>query len=183
MKSFFFFVFLFVSAMLLSGCLMGRPTSGSGITVGANASNNSNDTQTLVSQYKGSFTDSREEICAVDGKPVIRLYSTEGCPHCRWIKDTYDKVVGEYVASGKIVAYHWDMNTRDDILTSGVESMPNEEMQYFLKNNQDRYVPHFVFGCRYDRIGNKYESSGGLQAEEEELRGLIDKIISEAKTS
>ena len=57
------------------------------------------------------------EICMQDGKPVIRLFATSWCPHCQWIKDRFNQVVQEYVDAGKIVAYHWMVDLKDDDLT------------------------------------------------------------------
>ena len=117
-------------------------------------------------------------ICKQDGKPIIYLFSTSWCPHCQWIKDTFDKVVNEYVSQGKIVAYHWQLDTHDDTLTSAVETqVPAEALAVYNKFNPDGSIPTFVFGCKYWRIGNGYESQNDLAAEETEFRALIDKII------
>ena len=57
-------------------------------------------------QAEGNFfKDNGKEICTIEGKPVVRLYGTTTCPHCKWVGPTYDKVVEEYVAEGKIVSY------------------------------------------------------------------------------
>lgn len=133
--------------------------------------------------YSGSFTDNQNELCMIGGKPVIRLYSTTWCPHCAWIKSTFDKVANEYVAAGKIVAYHWEMDTKDNTLTTGVESaIPTSEMQYFNSGNPQGYVPFYSFGCKYERIGNGFErerNNEELAKEETEFRALIETMISE----
>src|SRR3989344_2332050 len=61
-------------------------------------------------------------VCVQDSKPIIRLYSTTWCPHCQWIKSTFNKVVQEYVVADKIVARHWVLDINDDDFTSFQES-------------------------------------------------------------
>ena len=67
-------------------------------------------------QQRPSFADTGEAVCLEDGKPIIRLFSTRTCPHCVWVKNTFDKVAREYVLSGKIVAYHWEVDTGDNVV-------------------------------------------------------------------
>jgi thiol-disulfide isomerase/thioredoxin len=130
-----------------------------------------------------SFTDNGKEICLSGGKPVVRLFSTTGCPHCQWIKDTFDKVVNEYIAAGKIVAYHWEWNTKDNTLTNVMETeIPTSEMQIFNSGNPQGWVPFYSFGCKYERIGNNYEGkTDGLVNEEKDFRELLDKLVSDSK--
>lgn len=126
----------------------------------------------------GTFSKTDGEICKQDGKPIIRLFSTSTCPHCIWIKDTFDKVAKEYVNKGKIKAYHWVMDQGDDILTTAKESqVPDSEMQVLAKFDVDGYVPAFVFGCQYFRIGTGYESQNDLKKEEAEFRKIIDELL------
>tara|TARA_Y100000310_G_C20596000_1_gene770533 strand:- start:850 stop:1323 length:474 start_codon:yes stop_codon:yes gene_type:complete len=128
---------------------------------------------------KRTFIDTGDSLCTIDGKPAIRLFSTTWCPHCKWIKETYEKTVKEYVDSGKIVAYHWEVDTNDDTLTSNIETeVPFSEMEIFSKYNPKQSIPTFVFGCRYSRVGNGYESQGNLVAEEAEFRSIIEELIS-----
>ena len=196
MKSYLFFILLVISIVFLSGCAQTYLAENSTVnntinSTGNTAINTTTDINSSIEAptknytYVGSFDDNGKEICTIDGKPVIRLYSTTWCPHCQWIKDTFDKVAKEYVAAGKIVAYHWEMDTKDNTLTDTVEtSIPAEESQYFSEGNSNGYIPHFVFGCKYTRTGNKYEGlTGGLEAEESEFRGLVEKILDETKTS
>ena len=129
-----------------------------------------------------SFTTTEEEICRVEGKPVIRLFSTSWCPHCAWIKNTYDKVTKEYQDQGKIVAYHWEVDTKDDLLTTAKEGeVPGKELEVFKQYNPDGSIPTFVFGCKYVRIGNGYEQQDNLAAEEQEFRLVIEDLLNQAK--
>lgn len=135
-------------------------------------------TGTLV----GSFTDTGKTLCKKDGKPIIRLFSTTWCPHCEWIKETFDKVMADYVKKGKIIAYHWELDTGDDTLTKAVEkAVPPEEEAVYNEFNPGGSIPTFVFGCRYYRIGNAFEQEGatGLPKEEKEFKDLIDKMLLE----
>lgn len=131
----------------------------------------------------GTFIDTGKEICKKDGKPIIRLFATSWCPHCNWIKETFDKVANDYVKKRKIVAYHWELDTGDDLLTEEKEkAVPPEEERVFNEFNPHNSIPTFVFGCRYYRIGNGYEREGepGKVKEEKEFRDLIEKILKES---
>jgi thiol-disulfide isomerase/thioredoxin len=127
-----------------------------------------------------TFSDTGGEICLEDGKPVIRMFSTTTCPHCSWVKDTFDSVVKEYADKGLIVARHWELNIRDDTLTPRREGVvPNEDLMEFSRISNGG-VPAFSMGCRYLRLGTGHESTGGLEAEADEFRAVIDKLISES---
>lgn len=129
------------------------------------------------SQKQDSFSVSSEDICKENGKPLVILFSTTTCPHCKWIKSTFDSVAKEYADAGKIAAYHWELDTGDNTLTAAKESkIPDDYANMFWKYSQKGGVPTFVFGCKYYRIGNAYESSGDLSAEEKEFRSVLDSL-------
>ena len=126
-----------------------------------------------------TFNDNSNTICKIDGKPVVRLFSTTWCPHCKWVKNTYTSVMKEYMDKGKIIAYNWEIDTGDDTLTEEKEEqVPPSEITIYRKFNPRGSVPTFVFGCRYTRIGNGYENEDNLAAEETEFRAVLDKIMS-----
>ncbi len=126
-----------------------------------------------------TFTNTGGNICYQNGKPVIRLFSTTWSPHYNWIKDTYDKVAKEYMDEGKIVAYHWQLDTGDNTLTPEKEdSVPESEMKIYEQFNPEGSIPTFVFGCKYYRIGTGYERQDDLVAEENEIRTVIESLIS-----
>jgi thiol-disulfide isomerase/thioredoxin len=128
-----------------------------------------------ATKTEGSFSVSSDEICAEDGKPLVILFSTTTCPHCKWIKKTFDSVAKEYADSGKIAAYHWEMDSNDNTLTSAKESkVPDDYANMFWKYSNNGAVPTFVFGCRYYRLGNAYETSNDLASEEKEFRRMMD---------
>ncbi|MBU3957421.1 thioredoxin family protein [Patescibacteria group bacterium] len=118
------------------------------------------------------------QICADNGKPVIYLFSTTSCPHCQWIAETFDKVVKEYISTGKIKAYHWELDTNDDVLTAEKETkIPDNDMVVYSEFNPRNSIPTFVFGCKYFRVGNGYEGQQDLSLEENELRAVIEDLI------
>ena len=119
-----------------------------------------------------------EVVYKENGKPVIFLFSTTWCPHCVWIKDTFDSTVKQYVDEGKIVAYHWELDIKDNTLTTEIEKeVPKEHEGIYKKFNPDGYVPAFVFANQYYRVGNGYESQKDLVAEKAEFVKLIEEII------
>ena len=125
-----------------------------------------------------TFEETEDDICKEDGKPLIRLFSTTWCPHCEWIKETFDNTVKEYVDEGKIVAYHWELDINDNTLTEEAEKeVPESEKNIFSKYNPDGGIPTFVFGCKYLRIGNGYESESSLEKEEAEFRAVIEEFL------
>ncbi|MEK7653096.1 MAG: thioredoxin family protein [Patescibacteria group bacterium] len=117
-------------------------------------------------------------ICQEDGKPVIYLFSTTWCPHCQWISDTFDATVKKYVDEGKIVAYHWELDTNDNTLTSAKETqIPAEATAIYQEFNPQGSIPTFVFGCKYFRVGNGYEQQQDLAAEKAEFEAAINDLL------
>lgn len=112
------------------------------------------------------------QICQQDGKPVIRLFSTAWCPHCVWIKDTYETVIKEYQGRGLIVGYHWELDT---------DEVPDEEMAIYQEFNPRGSIPTFIFGCKYWRIGNGYEQEDDLASEQAEFRAIIESLINQSQ--
>lgn len=123
-----------------------------------------------------------DSICVEDGKPIIRLYSTTVCPHCRWINSTFNGVMDEYLAAGKIAAYHWDVDIGNNQFTPAKESsIPSEEVELLKRVNPDLSVPTYVFGCKYWRVGNPYETANDLDAEAAEFKAVIEKLLIEVQ--
>ena len=143
---------------------------------------NETDTTTtapVIGEIK-TFIDSGKQIELQGGKTVMRLISTTWCPHCKWIKTTYDKVVNEYIAAGKIVAYHWELDTKDNTLTPLPEGVVPATEQNVFSEFSTGGVPTYVFGGKYYRVGNGYESQNDLASEEAEFRAVIETLIAEA---
>jgi protein-disulfide isomerase len=116
--------------------------------------------------------------CTEDGKPVIRMFSTTWCPHCQWAGPDFDAVAQEY--AGRIVARHWQVDTKDDALTAANEtSVPDSELAMYEQFNPEGSIPTFVFGCKYYRVGTGYEQQNDHDAERAELRQVIDTLLNE----
>jgi len=166
----------FISICFLSGC----GGSGGGSSDPDDGGGGAIDPFEIEPSSIQTFEPVVGDICREDGKPVIRMFSTTGCSHCQWVADTYDAVVKMYVEEGLIVAYHWELDTGDDMLTSVVEGgVPDAEMAVYNEFNPENLVPAFIFGCRYVRIGTGHEGGGGLEAEAAEFMAVIEALLDE----
>jgi thioredoxin-related protein len=147
-----------------------------GDNVNTNIANTSFDgvdlTGRVVSDIK-TFTDTEDDLCKEDGKPLVILFSTTTCPYCKWIKDTFDSTVLEY--GDQIAAYHWELNNGNNVLSDVTEKeVPKRFLDLFRKYNSRGAVPSYVFGCKYIRIGNGHND---LQDEQAEFRAVIEELI------
>ena len=123
-----------------------------------------------------TFQETGDELCATeDGKPIIRMFSTSWCPHCKWIRETYTETLESY--GGKIQGHLWELDTNDDLFTPKKESVPPSELELFNTYNPEGSIPTFVFGCQYVRVGNGYEVEGNLAAEINEFNAIIDALL------
>ncbi len=128
-------------------------------------------------------------ICKLEGKAIIRMYSTNICPHCIWVKPAFDSVIKKYVDQNKIIAYHWEwiINNEgtlvgvDDKLTTNIieGTLPKTEEAIFNEFSPNTNVPAFVFGCKYYRIGNQFETQKDLNAEKAEFERIIEELLKE----
>jgi thiol-disulfide isomerase/thioredoxin len=123
-----------------------------------------------------TFTEYDTEKCEEDGKPLVILFSTTWCPHCTWIKDTFDNWAKNN--QDKIAAYHWELDTKNNTLTDEEESeIPKEHNDIFDKFNPNGSIPTFVFGCKYGRVGNGYEQEDDLEKEKATFNKVVDKLL------
>jgi len=112
-----------------------------------------------------------------EGKPYVILFSTTWCPHCQWIADTFDSLAEEPFSS-QINLQHWELDTGDNTLTPEIETqVPQEMLDIYEKYNSRGSIPTFVFGGKYMRIGTGYEGQNDLQAELEDFRLIIGKLL------
>jgi len=118
------------------------------------------------------------DICSEDDKPVIRMFSASWCSHCQWVADAFDSVVEMYVEEGLIVAHHWDLDTKDDLLTDEDEQVVPDTEKAVYDEFGGGY-PTFVFGCTYYRVGTAYEGTDDLEAEAAEFMAVIEALIAE----
>ncbi len=125
---------------------------------------------TFLATGDGVCTDS-------DGKPYVILFSTTWCPHCKWIKDTFDSLANEDFAD-EINLQHWDIDTGDNTLTPEIETeVPADMLALYKRYNPKGSIPTFVFGCEYFRIGNGYERQNDLDAEVDDFTLVIEKLL------
>jgi parvulin-like peptidyl-prolyl isomerase len=132
-----------------------------------------------------TFAEMGIDICTNDkGQPIVLLFSETGCPHCEWIGKTFDAVVMDYVKRGLIEAHHYDIETKDDLLTLDLETeIPLKYLKIKNQTDPSGLAPYFNFGCRYDRIGNGYQAQKDLSAEETEMRNVIDALLTEIEAA
>jgi thiol-disulfide isomerase/thioredoxin len=165
------FVFLSLFLLLLvAGCLGSSP-----------AEYTFRDTTDIAPAQIRSFQSIPDaEVCLEDGKPLILSFSTTTCPHCRWINDTYNGVMKEYLDKGLITARHWKADIGDEQFSEERESAVFErDVAVFEQFNPDFSVPTYVFGCKYYRIGNAYELEDDLDAEAGEFKAVIEQLLAE----
>jgi len=98
-----------------------------------------------------SFEETDDELCN-DGKPVMRLYTSSKCEICQAAGTVFESSVKEF--GDKIDAFHWVLDTGDNLLTDELErGVPKAEVSIFKKYSPDSKVPLTVLGCRYKRVG------------------------------
>ena len=167
-----FFLFFFLVLLLITSCTSSQKEQKV-ITI-----------EKEVNKNPGSSFLVKEdaEVCTHDGKPIIRKFATTWCPHCKWVKGIYTKVVNEYVEQDKIIAYLWNLDKNDDALTTKKETtIPATEHTIHKEFNEQQGIPTFVFGCKYYRIGNAFEKENNVAAEEAEFRAVIEKVLADIK--
>ena len=170
------FSYFCLSLVMIIG-LMTVVASGGGGGGGSDTPDDTIDPYEITPSSITTFDYNGGDICMEDGKPVIRMFSSPTCPHCTWAADAFDPVAKMYVNEGAIVAHHWDLITGDDLLTSVVETeIPDSEMAIY-NTYSGGYVPTFVFGCTYSRVGTGFESTDDLEAEATEYMAVIEELL------
>ncbi|HUW43965.1 MAG TPA: thioredoxin family protein [Bacillota bacterium] len=162
------FAILFVIALFTGGFGIGGKAIANG---GENGG-------TGGTEKLASFSATGDSICTDDqGRPYVLLFSTTWCPHCVWIKDTFDSLANEDFAN-QINLQHWELDTGDNLITSEIETeVPAEIGALYQKYNPKGSIPTFVFGCSYMRVGNTYEQQQDLDAELEDFKLVINELL------
>ncbi len=112
------------------------------------------------------------------GQPVIILFTRKGCHFCEWVEETYEETVKKYLENGLIEAHHYDYDTKDDLMTPGIETeIPQEFLKLFDYDNPQKGTPYFSFGGMYYRAGTGYFQQDDLYAEEMEMSQVIEDIL------
>lgn len=109
----------------------------------------------------GGFLVTEDEICQEDGKPIVYLFGSSGCPHCTWEHPIFEKATAKF---GNLISVH------DNIDKQGVDQ---EIWQKYSQINRGA-IPFLVLGCRYVRVGSG-ENAGEI-GEEKNLTALICKL-------
>jgi len=167
-----FIIFIVVIGMVLGIILVSSPskTTSPSATTSQSAAN-----KDIVGQFEG-FNEYNYDIQKQDGKPVVYLFSTTTCPHCEWISETFDKWAKDN--SDKVVAYHWQLDTGDNTITTEKETVAPQDVEaIFAKFNPEGSVPTFVFGGKYSRVGNGFEQESDLTKEVETYNKVLDKLL------
>lgn len=106
------------------------------------------------------------------------MYSKSTCHNCEWSGPLFDEVAAEY--GERVIAYHWEFDSRDDKLTPEVEgTIPSSEYDLFYDGNEYGTLPYFSFGCRFTRVGNGYQVRNLPEKEKEEFRAVIERLIND----
>lgn len=108
----------------------------------------------------GRFLITEDELCQEDGKPLIYMFGSSGCPHCTWEHPIFEKVTAKFA---DLISVHDNMDTQND----------TDVFQKYSQINQGG-IPFLVLGCRYVRVGSG-ENAGEVE-EEKNLTALICKL-------
>jgi len=131
-----------------------------------------------VKQYSTFKATGKDILRNSKGQPVIIMFSHIRCSFCKWIEETFDDTVMDYIKKGLIEAHHYDIQTKDDLLTPETEtSIPEQYLKLFDHENPNSSTPCFNFGGMYFRLGVGYFDQDDLYAEEMEMRQIIEDLI------
>jgi len=133
----------------------------------------------LFNNQPESFIETGDEICKEEGKPVLRLYTANACEQCSEVGFIFNQLASAYVNAGVVKAYHWEIDTGDNLLTAEKEKgIPSSEWRLLKQYNPDQTVPTYIMGCSFLRIGNLNSDTMDQIAEENELSNAILAILS-----
>lgn len=109
----------------------------------------------------GSFLITEDEVCQEEGKPIVYMFGSSGCPHCVWEHPVFEKATAKF---GDLIAVHDNMDKQE----------ADQEIQTQYSGISRGAVPFMVLGCRYVRLGSG--ENFGEATEEENLTALICKL-------
>ncbi len=113
------------------------------------------------------FEATGDELCSKE-KPVVRLYTASWCKTCNNTGAIFKNLIEKYAKDGSIEAFHWSLDTGDNLLTPKKENgVPEKEASLFKKYSPNSLVPTIVAGCKYKRVGSLGPD------EEEELKAVL----------
>ena len=102
----------------------------------------------------GGFSETENQICKENDKPIVYFFGSESCSHCEWESSIIEKVAAEFE---NYISLH-----------SNIDKNADEEI--FLQYSTGG-IPTIVLGCKYYRVG-----SGEGMGEEEEEKALKELI-------
>jgi thiol-disulfide isomerase/thioredoxin len=119
----------------------------------------------------GNFTElTSEPVCYEDGKPIIYLFGSESCPHCKWEQPILNAVIEKFQS---VVSFHDNIDSYND--------------QDIFSKYSSGAIPTIVIGCKYYRIGSGESFGEGeekrKEAEEEALTELFCKTTNDQPES
>ncbi len=124
--------------------------------------------------YKSGF-----DVCTnIGGQPVVFLFTSSSCAHCKWLGKIFDVIAMNYIEDGSIEAHHYDVLTGDDLLTEEIETeIPSGIHELYLKGSPKDLVPYLNFSCKYERVGTGHEKDQDADAEGQEIIDVIETLI------
>lgn len=102
----------------------------------------------------GGFSETENQICKENDKPIVYFFGSESCSHCKWESPIIEKVASEFK---NYISLH-----------SNIDKNADEEI--FSKYSTGG-IPTIVLGCKYYRVGSG--ESIGEEEEEKVLKELI----------
>lgn len=119
-----------------------------------------------------NFEATGDKLCDEE-KPVVRLYTTSKCGICNESSNVFKSIVDGLVESGKIRAFHWSLDTGDNLLTAKMENgIPKEELELFKRYSPGKLVPAIAAACKYKHVG-KFGAEEG-----DELKDILKTLTS-----
>lgn len=113
------------------------------------------------------------------GRPIIRLFTATDCEKCKKVEKVFVPVVTELMEENLIVGHLWYKDLGDDLLTPEKEGgVPESEEEICFEFDPRCENSLMVVGCQFYRTGAPHDVD--YQAEEEELRGVIERVLGRA---
>lgn len=109
----------------------------------------------------GNFLVTEDKVCQENGKPIIYMFGSSGCPHCTWEHPIFERATAKF---GNKIVIHDNMDKLD---------ADKEVFQQYSQINQGA-IPFIVLGCHYVRLGSGERM--GEVTEEKNITALICKL-------
>ena len=122
----------------------------------------------------GTFIEHDNEVCTVNGKIQVFMFTESSCINSHWISDSFNS----WAASrDDIEVYRYEIFTGDNEFTEEIEtSIPANHRVLFDEFSPNLLVPTYLVGCVYSREENGYEEENDLEQEIAEFNKLIEEL-------